>query len=37
MYRYILDISDNLYVLSNGKTHLTKDIIDIERLGYARV
>lgn len=37
MYRYILDISDNLYVLSNGKTHLIKDIIDIERLGYARV
>lgn len=37
MYRYILDISDNLYVLSNGKTHLTKNIIDIERLGYARV
>jgi lipopolysaccharide export system ATP-binding protein len=37
MYRYILDISDNLYVLSNGKTHLTKDIIDIETLGYARV
>lgn len=37
MYRYILDISDNLYVLSNGKTHLTKDIVDIERLGYARV
>jgi lipopolysaccharide export system ATP-binding protein len=37
MYRYIIDISDNLYVLSNGKTHLTKDIIDIETLGYARV
>lgn len=37
MYRYILDISNNLYVLSNGKTHLAKDIIDIERLGYARV
>lgn len=37
MYRYILDISDNLYVLSNGKTHLTKNIVDIERLGYARV
>lgn len=37
MYRYVTDISDNLYVLVDGKTHLTKDLTDIERLGYARL
>ncbi len=36
MFRYVTEISDDLYVLADGKTHLTKDIIDIERLGYAR-
>jgi ABC-type lipopolysaccharide export system ATPase subunit len=36
MYRHITEISDNLYVLVNGKIHLTKEINDIERLGYAR-
>ncbi|MES2132833.1 MAG: ATP-binding cassette domain-containing protein [Bacteroidota bacterium] len=37
MYRHITAISDNLYLLVNGKTHLTKDLSDIERLGYARL
>lgn len=37
MFRYVTEISDNLYVLTDGKTHLTKDITDIERLGYARL
>jgi len=37
MYRHITSISDNLYVLTNGKTHLTKSISDIERLGYAKI
>jgi ABC-type multidrug transport system ATPase subunit len=37
LYRHITAISDNLYVLTNGKTHLTKDPSDIERLGYARI
>ncbi|QCR21517.1 ATP-binding cassette domain-containing protein [Pontibacter sp. SGAir0037] len=37
MYRHILDLSDNLYVLEGGKTHLTKTIEDIEMLGYARL
>jgi len=36
MYRQFIDICDNLYVLTEGKTHLTKTIDDIERLGYAR-
>lgn len=37
MFRYVTEISDNLYILTNGKTHLTKDITDIERLGYAKL
>ncbi len=37
MYRHITQICDNLYVLLNGKTHLTKSIEEIETLGYARV
>ena len=37
MYRQIIDICDHLYVLANGKVHLTKNTADIERLGYARL
>ena len=37
MYRQVLDICDNLYVLSNGKAHLAKSHVDIETLGYARL
>jgi lipopolysaccharide export system ATP-binding protein len=37
IFRHITDICDSLYVLTNGKTHLTKDINDIERLGYAKL
>ena len=36
MFRYVVEISDDLYVLSGGKTYLTKDVGDIEKLGYAR-
>jgi len=35
MYRQVMEICDNLYVLANGKTHLTKSFTDIETLGYA--
>jgi ABC-type multidrug transport system ATPase subunit len=37
MYPHIIDVCDSLYVLSNGKTHLTKTVADIEELGYARL
>jgi ABC-type multidrug transport system ATPase subunit len=37
MYKYIIDICDDLYVINNGKTYLTKSIEDIETLGYARL
>ena len=35
MYKHIVTICDSLYVLVNGKTHLTKNASDIETLGYA--
>lgn len=37
LFHHVIDISDNLYVLTDGKTHLTKNINDIERLGYLRL
>ena len=35
MYHHITDISDSLYLLVNGKVHLTSSKVDIENLGYA--
>lgn len=37
MFNHITDISDDLYVLTNGKTHLIKNLKEIETLGYARL
>jgi|SRR5664279_3174356 len=37
LYKNVTDISDNLYVLKNGKTHLTNNLDDIETLGYAKL
>jgi ABC-type lipopolysaccharide export system ATPase subunit len=37
LYQHITSISDSLYVLTSGKTHLTKHISDIEKLGYAKI
>lgn len=37
MYRHIIDLYDTLYVLSNGQTHVTNSIADIETLGYANL
>ena len=37
MDKHIIDVCDNLYVLANGKAHLTKGLEDIETLGYARL
>lgn len=37
MYKHIVDICDNLYIISDGTTYLTKGIQDLETLGYARV
>ena len=37
LYRQVLDVCDSLYVLKDGKTHLTKSHGDVENLGYARL
>ena len=34
LYQHLLNMSDSLFVLVNGKTYLAKDLSDIERLGY---
>lgn len=34
LYNHIIDISDDVYVLSDGKTYLTSSIKDLEILGY---
>lgn len=36
LYEEILDCSDRVYLLSQGKTWLAKNLEDIERLGYIR-
>lgn len=37
MYKHVIDISDSLYVLSNMKTNLIKNLNEIEALGYAKL
>ncbi len=37
MYQHIMDISDDIYVLRNGKVHTTHSEREIEDLGYARL
>ncbi len=37
MYKYIINVCDDLYVIRDGKTYLTNNIKDLETLGYARV
>jgi len=34
LYRHVLDISDHLYVIKNGKTYIAKDKNDLIKLGY---
>lgn len=36
MYRHVLDLSDNLYVLADGTTQLLKNASDLEALGYLK-
>lgn len=36
MYRHILDVCDDLYVINNGETYLTKSVDDLQKLGYTR-
>lgn len=37
LYQSVTAICNNFYVLSNGKTHLSNNLTDLERLGYARL
>lgn len=37
LYQHVTGICDNIYVLSNGKTNLAKNIEDIETFGYVRL
>jgi ABC-type lipopolysaccharide export system ATPase subunit len=37
LFSNVTGISDELYVLVNGKTHMTKNEKEIETLGYARI
>jgi ABC-type lipopolysaccharide export system ATPase subunit len=37
MFRHVTGISDYLYILANGKTHVVKNEREIETLGYARI
>ncbi len=34
LYQHIVDICDSLYVIKDGKTYLTKSVLDLETLGY---
>ena len=37
IFQHVVDLSDRLYVLTNGQTYLTKSVQDIEMMGYARL
>ncbi|WP_295796522.1 ATP-binding cassette domain-containing protein [Mucilaginibacter sp.] len=37
MYTHLLDISDNVYLLKDGRTHVANTVDDLEELGYIRV
>jgi ABC-type multidrug transport system ATPase subunit len=37
MYNHLLDVSDSVYLLKEGKTHLTKSVFDLDELGYVRL
>jgi ABC-type lipopolysaccharide export system ATPase subunit len=37
IFTHITAISSDLYILANGRTHLTKNLQEIEELGYARL
>ncbi len=36
LYEHRIQISDDIYVMANGKTHLTQDKTDLSKLGYLR-
>lgn len=34
LYEHVTEISDDLYVIANGKTYLTRDLDDLKTFGY---
>ncbi len=37
MYKHVIDICDDIYVINQGKTYLVNSIQDLETLGYAHI
>ena len=37
MYRHLLDVSDTVYLLKDGKTHRANSIEELESLGYVHL
>lgn len=37
LYKHIVDICDEIYLIKDGKTHLIGKVEDIESLGYAKI
>jgi len=37
MFRHVLEVSDSLYILSNGQTYLINTPSDIEKYGYGKL
>lgn len=37
MFHFVTKISNAVYVLTEGRTQLIKDLTDIEKLGYAKL
>lgn len=37
LYRHVIDISDNIYLLSNGYVQKIHQLSDLEKFGYARL
>lgn len=37
MFQHVVDIADQIYLLSNGKLHMTKGVEELEYLGYAHL
>ena len=37
MYEHLIDLSDEIFLIKDGKTHLINSLEDIESLGYLRI
>ena len=37
MYKHVIEVCDDFYILTNGQTYLAKSIADLEAYGYARL